>query len=104
MIATIERVRRRDPAGRPVGASSAGPTAKMMSSSGRSWASAAAAASAGGAWSRGTTNRPTCSRPERLEAELELGHDAEVAAAAAQRPEELGIAVRSGLDDLAVGA
>ena len=46
-----------------------------------------------------------CSRPTigaRVDgAELERGHDAEVAAAAAQRPEQVRIAVRTGHDTLA---
>ena len=41
---------------------------------------------------------------QRLEAVFERGHDAEVAAAAAQRPQELRIAVLAGSHDLAVGA
>ena len=40
---------------------------------------------------------------QRVEAELERGDDAEVAAAAAQRPEQLGVVVGVGADELAVG-
>ena len=40
---------------------------------------------------------------QRVELELERGDDAEVAAAAAQRPEQLGIVVRVRADQLAVG-
>ena len=35
-------------------------------------------------------------RADRVQPELELGHDAEVAAAAAQAPEQLGVLVRAG--------
>ncbi len=38
-----------------------------------------------------------------LQAELELGHDAEVAAAAAQAPEQLGIAARVDMEPVALG-
>ena len=41
-------------------------------------------------------NRPDVDRAEGVERELELGHDAEVAAAAAQRPEQLRVAVLAG--------
>ena len=41
-------------------------------------------------------------RTDRVEPELELGDDAEVAAAPAQRPEELRVLVRARLDPLAV--
>ena len=34
-------------------------------------------------------------RPERMELELKAGHDAEVAAAAPQRPEQIGVIVRA---------
>ena len=40
-------------------------------------------------------------RTDGMQLELELGHDPEVAAAAAERPQELRIAVRPGLDDVA---
>ncbi len=40
---------------------------------------------------------------ERVEGDLELGHDPEAAAAAAQRPEQLGVRLGVGVDDLAVG-
>ena len=40
---------------------------------------------------------------DRQQLELELGDDAEVAAAAAQRPEQVGLALGVDLDDLAVG-
>ena len=39
--------------------------------------------------------------PDRVQRELERGHDAEVAAAAAQRPEQLGMLVGGGADRLA---
>ena len=38
-----------------------------------------------------------------MQAELELGHDAEVAAASAQAPEEVGVLGLARLDELAVG-
>ena len=41
-------------------------------------------------------------RPERMQLKLELGHDAEVAAAAAERPEEVGIFICAGPHVLAV--
>src|SRR5919206_3437615 len=42
-------------------------------------------------------------RAHRVEAKLELGHDAEVAAAALEAPEEVGVFVLAGSDDLTVG-
>jgi len=38
-----------------------------------------------------------------VEAELELGHDAEVAAAATERPEQVGVAILARPDDLGAG-
>ena len=42
-------------------------------------------------------------RPDRVEPQLDRGHDAEVAAAAAQRPEQLGVLVGGRADRLAAG-
>ena len=42
-------------------------------------------------------------RADRMQPELERGHDAEVAAAAAQAPEQLGVLVLAGVHELAVG-
>ena len=42
-------------------------------------------------------------RPHRMQAELELRHHSEVAAAAANGPEEIGVLVRTGPQDPAIG-
>ena len=48
-------------------------------------------------------HRPAVDGAERVQAEEERGHDPEVAAAAAHGPEEVGVLLRVGGDDAAVG-
>jgi hypothetical protein len=84
------------------GASKLGATRNMFSVSGI--VGAKARPPRGPAWP-GDRHRdpPHLELAQPLEAVLECGHDAEVAAAPAQRPQELWIAVFAGPDDLAIG-
>src|SRR5262245_40634421 len=87
----------------PVGGCSVtGPSAKITISSGIRRVNVPRSTSLG-AIRDGRDEAANVPRPDRMQPELELGDDAEVAAAAAQRPEQLRVAVRAGLYDVAVG-